>query len=128
MRCHRLRALWLVPLMLLPLVAGSTSAGIIFGKKTKRAPTAAERVPELLTIVKTDGDESKRAAAAQELRQYDPAQFPAIVPVLVDVLLTDKKPGVRAEATRAARGRRRTPPMASSARDLGPGPGHRGGR
>ncbi|HEY7427604.1 MAG TPA: HEAT repeat domain-containing protein [Gemmataceae bacterium] len=97
---HRLRALWLVPLMLLPLVAGPSSAGIIFGKKNKK-PAPAERVPELLTQVKTDGDESKRAAAAQELRQYDPAQFPAIVPVLVDVLLTDKKPAVRAEAAQS---------------------------
>ncbi len=97
MSCYRLRALWLVPLML-PLVAGISSAGVLFGKKSKRPPTPAERVPELLLLVKTDGDESKRAAAAQELRQYDAAQFPAIVPVLVDVLSTDQKPGVRAEA------------------------------
>jgi hypothetical protein len=89
--------LWLVPLLLLPLLADSSSAGIIFGKKNKK-PTPAERVPELLAVIKTDGDENKRAAAAQELRQYDPNQFPMIVPVLVDVLLTDKKPGVRAEA------------------------------
>jgi hypothetical protein len=87
-------------MMLLPLVAGPSSAGIIFGKK-KSKPTPVERVPELLAQVKTDGDESKRAAAAQELRQYDPTQFPAIVPVLVDVLLTDKKPGVRAEAAQS---------------------------
>jgi hypothetical protein len=51
--------------------------------------------------VKNDGDESKRTAAAQELRQYDPGQFPMIVPVLVDVLLTDSKPGVRAEAAQS---------------------------
>jgi hypothetical protein len=87
--------------MFLSLVAGPSSAGIIFGKKAKRAPTPAERVPELLALVKTDGDENKRAAAAQELRQYDPGQFPMIVPVLVDVLLTDKKPGVRAEAAQS---------------------------
>jgi hypothetical protein len=97
---HRLRVLWLVPLMLVPLTAGSSSAGVIFGKKSKK-PTPVERVPELLVQVKTDGDESKRAAAAQELRQYDPVQFPAIVPVLVDALLTDKKPGVRAEAAQS---------------------------
>ena len=95
---YRLRALWLVPLVLLPLAAGNASAGVLFGKKGKKTPTPAERVPELLALVKTDGDESKRAAAAQELRQYDASQFPAIIPVLVDALLTDKKPGVRAEA------------------------------
>jgi hypothetical protein len=96
----RLRALWLVPLVFLPALAGPGHAGIIFGKKNKK-PTPAERVPELLAQVKSDGDESKRAAAAQELRQYDPAQFPMIVPVLVDVLLTDSKPVVRAEAAQS---------------------------
>jgi hypothetical protein len=95
-----LRPLWLVPLILLPALVGPSYAGIFFGKKNKK-PTPAERVPELLAQVKTDGDESKRAAAAQELRQYDPAQFPMIVPVLIDVLLTDKKPAVRAEAAQS---------------------------
>jgi hypothetical protein len=96
----RLRALWLVPLIVLPALAGPSYAGIIFGKKNKK-PTPAERVPELLAQVKSDGDESKRAAAAQELRQYDPGQFPMIVPVLVDVMLTDSKPIVRAEAAQS---------------------------
>ena len=96
----RLRALWLVPLMFLPALADPSYAGILFGKKNKK-PTPAERVPELLAQVKSDGDESKRAAAAQELRQYDPAQFPMIVPVLADVLLTDSKPVVRAEAAQS---------------------------
>src|SRR5262245_58528340 len=96
----RLRALWLVPLVLLPNLAGPTYAGIFFGKKNKK-PSPAERVPELLAQVKTDGDESKRTAAAQELRQYDPGQFPMIVPVLIDVLHNDSKPGVRAEAAQS---------------------------
>jgi hypothetical protein len=96
----RLRALWLVPLVLLPGLSGPSYAGIFFGKKGKK-PTPNERVPELLALVKNDGDESRRAAAAQELRQYDPAQYPMIVPVLVDVLLNDKKPGVRAEAAQS---------------------------
>jgi len=97
----RLRALWLVPLVFLPALAGPGYAGIFFGKKNKKMPTPAERVPELLAQVKSDGDESKRAAAAQELRQYDPAQFPMIVPVLVEVMLTDSKPVVRAEAAQS---------------------------
>jgi hypothetical protein len=86
-------------LLLLPLLASSVPAGIIFGKKSK--PNPAERVPELLGTVKTDGDEHKRATAAEELRQYDPTQFPDIVPVLIDVLLNDKKPSVRAEAAQS---------------------------
>jgi len=84
--------------MLLPLTVGPSSAGVFFGRKSKKAATPVERVPELLALIKTDGDESKRAAAAQELRQYDAAQYPAMIPVLVEVLLSDKKPGVRAEA------------------------------
>ena len=96
----RLRTLWLIPLVLLPGLVGPSYAGIFFGRKNKK-PTPAERVPALLAVVKTDGDESKRAAAAQELRQYDPGQFPMIVPVLVDVLLTDSKPAVRAEAAQS---------------------------
>jgi hypothetical protein len=96
----RLRALWLVPLVFLPALAGPGYAGIFFGKRNKKT-TPAERVPELLAQAKSDGDESKRAAAAQELRQYDPGQFPMIVPVLVDVMLADSKPVVRAEAAQS---------------------------
>jgi hypothetical protein len=72
-------------------------AGILFGKKPSK-PNPAERVPELIVIVKTDKDESKRAAAAEELRQYDPAANSDIVPVLIDVLMNDAKPAVRVEA------------------------------
>jgi hypothetical protein len=72
-------------------------AGIIFGKHANK-PTPAERVPELIITVKTDKDESKREAAAEELRQYNTKDFPDIVPILIDVLLHDPKPGVRAEA------------------------------
>jgi hypothetical protein len=89
---------WRISLALLVAAALAlpAPAGVLFGKKTK--PTPAERVPELIVIVKTDKDESKRAAAAEELRQYDPAANPDIVPVLIDVLLNDAKPAVRAEA------------------------------
>lgn len=89
------RALLVVPLLVtLPL---SAHAGLFFGKKAAK-PDPAKRVPELLATVKTDGDESKRAAAAEELRQYDPTAYHDVVPVLIDVLLHDAKPAVRAEA------------------------------
>jgi hypothetical protein len=91
MKCRQL----LLVALLLATVADPVAAGI-FGKKGK--PTPAERVPELLSILKTDGDERKRASAAEELRQHDAKQFPNIVPTLIDVLMTDPKPGVRAEA------------------------------
>jgi hypothetical protein len=90
------RRLVLVVLVLVTLPVAA-SAGIIFGKKGAK-PSPQERVPELIRIVQTDGDENKRAGACEELRDYDPAQFPDIVPALVEALLNDKKAGVRAEA------------------------------
>jgi hypothetical protein len=88
------RTLLALPLLVvLPL---SAPAGFFWKKAAK--PDPATRVPELIATVKTDGDESKRAAAAEELRQYDPAVYHDIVPILIDVLLHDAKPSVRAEA------------------------------
>jgi hypothetical protein len=94
MKCRFL--LFLVLLATLPRPA---TAGIIFGKK--KQPSPAERVPELIGLVKTSGDENKRASAVEELRQYDAAAFPQIVPTLIDVLLNDQKPAVRAEAAQS---------------------------
>jgi len=89
---------WLfVPALLLALLPpGHASAGVFFGKKTKTTPT--ERVPELIKELKTDGDEHKRSSAAEEMRQYDPQQFPEMIPALIESLLNDNKPGVRSEA------------------------------
>jgi hypothetical protein len=93
---HRRYLLVALSVLLAVLPAGHASAGIFFGKKTKTTPT--ERVPELLRDLKSDGDEHKRSSAAEELRQYDPQQFPEMIPALIDALLSDNKPGVRAEA------------------------------
>jgi hypothetical protein len=95
MRCREL----LVVVLLLAL-ASRAPAGILFGRKTPK-PTPSERVPELIGIVKNDGDENKRLDAIGELRQYDATAFPSIVPVLIEVLLNDKKPAVRAEAAQS---------------------------
>jgi hypothetical protein len=92
------RSRFLTVALLLAATVQPATAGI-FGKKGK--PSPAERVPELLSIAKTDGDEHKRSAAVDELRQYDAKQFPNIVPTLMDVLMTDPKPGVRAEAAQS---------------------------
>lgn len=72
------------------------AGGSLFFKPAKSKP-AQERVPELINLLRTNADESIRADAAEELRQFDPALFPEIIPSLVDSLLTDKKAGVRAE-------------------------------
>jgi hypothetical protein len=71
-------------------------ARFFFKKQPK--PNPAERVPELIVTLKTEQDEHKRAAAATELRQYDPKAFPEIVPILIDVLKSDPKTSVRLEA------------------------------
>jgi uncharacterized membrane protein len=82
--------------VLVPLLTAPAHAGIIFGRKAK--PDPAVRVPELIQTVRTDGDENKRVNAIEELRQYDPASFPEIMPALIDALLNDRKAAVRAEA------------------------------
>jgi hypothetical protein len=95
MKIHRLI---LVP-VLLAAVALPASAGIFFNKRPKQNPT--ERVPALLIAVKTETNDRKREAAAEELRQYDPKAFPEIVPVLIDVMQHDNKAGVRLEAAQS---------------------------
>ncbi len=87
-----------IGLMLVLVLAwvAPAQAQLFFTKKQKTNPT--QRVPELIVIVKTDADERKRTHAAEELREYDPAVFTEIVPVLADVLLHDKKVNVRLEA------------------------------
>jgi HEAT repeats len=85
----------LVPVVLASLVAPA-QAGIFSRGKPKANP--AERVPELLIQLKTDPDESKRAAAAEELRQYDPNAYPEIMTTLMDALAKDMGTSVRSEA------------------------------
>ncbi len=80
------------------LLASQLRAGILFGKKPKPKIDPAQRVPELLGIVRTSPDESKRSEAADELRKYDTQQFPEMIPTLLEVLQTDAKPSVRLSA------------------------------
>jgi HEAT repeats len=90
---HRLA----LALLLAPVLAAPACAGIFFNKKADK-PNPAVVVPELIRTVQSDGDEDKRLAAAEQLREFDPGQFPDVVPTLIEVLHGDKKPGVRAEA------------------------------
>jgi hypothetical protein len=85
----------LVPVMLASATLPA-SAGIFFKKHPK--PNPAERVPALILTLKTDKSDDRREDAAQELRDFEPAAFPEIVPVLIDALEHDAKPGVRIEA------------------------------
>ena len=86
-------------LLLTPVLTSPAFAGIFFNNTKKPdKPNPADRVPELIKIVQTDGDEDKRVSAVAELREYDTAQFPDMTQALIDALLNDKKPAVRAEA------------------------------
>ena len=80
----RMQALLVLPALLFCAVPAQAQ---LFFKK--RGPVPAQRVPELILILKTETDERKRAAAAEELRDYDPKTFTEIVPVLVDILTND---------------------------------------
>jgi hypothetical protein len=93
------RHCFLLALLLPAFFALPAHAGFLFGKQNK--PNPAERVPQLIAAAKTSADEDKRAAAVKELRDYDSAAFPEIVPILIDVLQHDTKPGVRAEAAQS---------------------------
>lgn len=94
------RRLYPLVLLLVPLASGPVDAGP-FSRKSAPRGDANARVPELLYHVKMDSDERKRAAAAEELRTFDPKQFPEIVPILCDVLETDKSAAVRLEAAQS---------------------------
>ncbi|HEY2104492.1 MAG TPA: HEAT repeat domain-containing protein, partial [Candidatus Binataceae bacterium] len=83
--------------MLAPVVAGPAAAGIFFNKKADK-PNPTVVVPGLIRAIQSDGDEDKRVAAAEQLREFDPAQFPDVVPTLIEALQSDRKPSVRAEA------------------------------
>ena len=70
----------------------------IFRKAPPPPPPPAQRVPQLIGIVKGDPDERKRISAVEELRDHDTKAFPDIVPILADVAKNDAKAAVRAEA------------------------------
>lgn len=92
-----MRYRWLLVLLLVPLLVPPSQAGIIFGRKKDR-PEPKTRVPELIAALKDDKDADKRGKAAEELRNYDPAVFPEIVPALIGTLNGDAASGVRIEA------------------------------
>ena len=81
--------------LVLAALAPAAPAGL-FSRKPK--PNPAEHVPGLLIQLKTSQDEGLRAAAAEDLRQFDPKAYPEIVSGLIEALSRDVSPAVRAEA------------------------------
>jgi len=92
----RVWAALIVAGVLLAGAAPECSAQLFGSKKAKVSPQ--QRVPELVGILKLDKDAHKRSEAAEELRQYDPKEFPEVVPILIDALQNDTATGVRVEA------------------------------
>ena len=86
----------IVAVVLVAAAARPAPAGIIFNRKPKANPN--ERVVQLIAAVRTEQDDRKRGAAAEELREFDPAQYPEVVPALLECALHDRTPAVRAEA------------------------------
>jgi len=72
----------------------------LFGKRTPPTPPVPldQKVAALVKTVKEDGDENKRLAAIEDLRGLDAAAHAEIIPALMEAMLNDKKPSVRAEA------------------------------
>ncbi len=95
MPCRRL----LMIVTVLVVTAAPAWAGIFFNRKPKAKPI--ERVPQLIYQLKVDQDDHKRAAAAEELRNFDTVAHPEIVNALVEAALGDPKSNVRAEAVQS---------------------------
>lgn len=96
------RRLLLVLALQVSLVAPAP-AGIFFNRNknknnNKNTPNPAQRVPELIGILKSNQDENQRLAAVNELRQYDAKAHPEILPALMDLAQRDPQPEVRSEA------------------------------
>jgi hypothetical protein len=93
------RCRFAVVLLTLAALTRPALAGIFFNRHPK--PNPSERVPALLTALKTEADDRKREAAAEELSKYDPTQFPEMIPVLAEASQQDRSAGVRLEALRS---------------------------
>ena len=80
----------------------------IFRKKTKDKEEPPQHVKQLVDVLKSDPDEKKRKAAAEELRQHDPRTNTDLIPTLINSLQAPTPP--------RRSGRRRRSRSASSSR------------
>src|SRR5262245_18659217 len=87
---------WLLGFLLLVSTGDHAHAGIFGNKKPKG--NEAERIAELLSTLKDNPSATKRAEAAEELRNFDGKEFPEITPALVDALQKDSSSSVRAQS------------------------------
>lgn len=88
--------------VVLAILTGSVlpaPAGIFFNRHPKG--DTAEHLPALVTALKKEPDDKKRAAAAEELGRLDLSTAPEAVAALIDALLTDRSSSVRSETMEA---------------------------
>jgi hypothetical protein len=98
-------------LVVLGALALPAQAQGLFAKR--KAPTnPADQVQKLITAAQSAKEDKDRLEAVQGLREFDAVAYSGIVPVLINVLKTDKAVSVRIEAARSL-GRIR--PLTSSA-------------
>lgn len=95
----RLRLFLLV--VIWPICAGPVQAQLFRRKPAPPPPPPAQRVPELVSILKSAPEERKRTSAAEELREFDPQAYAEILPALIEAARNDAKVGVRMEAVTA---------------------------
>ncbi|MBL8799018.1 MAG: HEAT repeat domain-containing protein [Planctomycetia bacterium] len=86
-------------LILLMLVSGLLAETATAGIFSRRKP-AAQRVPELIGVLKSDAKERHRADAADELGGLDAQSNPEIIPALLEAL-RDASADVRVQAVQA---------------------------
>src|SRR4051794_8801246 len=85
---------------LLVVVPADAGPGGLFVRKPK---VSEEKARTLIETLKSDPDEKKRKAAADELGGADPRVSPDVAPTLVDAMRKDSSASVRAEAADALR-------------------------
>ncbi len=85
------------------LSAIPAQAGIIFNRhsrKPSKENTVTDPTAQLIQVARTDSDDRRRAAAVEELGQFDLRQYPQAAFALIQVLQGDSSAAVRGEAAK----------------------------
>lgn len=89
----------LIPGFLVAATVQAQAGGIFVSRKP--APNPDQHIYKLVNLAQSCRNSSQRAHAVQQLRNFDAVKYPQVVPVLVNVLRTDKSINVRIEAARS---------------------------
>ncbi len=109
---------WCVVAVWAWLACSTTPAQAQFFNLFRKSPPPlppAQRVANLIGVLRSDSDEGKRASAAVELREFDPKVHPEITTVLAEAAKNDPRPGVRSEAVTSLVRMRPVSPVAGQA-------------